>query len=98
MSIYNLSSISELFIIETVLKLKDSKHVNISNMHLHDSKGHIKKYECAIDIIKEFYEIRLEYYHKRYKYLILHLFVMLKSLNYFFCQRLLDGSLTLSRY
>lgn len=72
--------------LETVLKLKDSKHVNISNMHLHDSKGHIKKYECVIDIIKEFYEIRLEYYHKRYKYLIkklsYELMILLAKINF----------------
>ena len=55
--------------LETVLKMKESKNVNISNIHLHDRYGKIKKYETATLILKEFYEIRLEYYHKRYKYL-----------------------------
>jgi DNA topoisomerase-2 len=55
--------------LETVLKMKESKNVNISNIHLHDRYGKIKKYETVSSILKEFYEIRLEYYHKRYKYL-----------------------------
>ena len=49
--------------------MKESKNVNISNIHLHDRYGKIKKYETVSSILKEFYEIRLEYYHKRYKYL-----------------------------
>ena len=56
--------------LETILKMKESKNVNISNMHLHDKNGKITKYNSIKSIIKEFYEIRLEYYEKRYNYLI----------------------------
>ena len=55
-------------------------------MHLHDSKGTIKKYQCISDIIKEFYEIRLDYYHKRYQYLIKKLeyevMILLAKINF----------------
>ena len=56
--------------LETILKMKESKQVNISNIHLHDRNGKIKKYETIKSILKEYYEIRLEYYEKRYNYLI----------------------------
>lgn len=56
--------------LETILKIKETKNVNISNIHLHDRNGRIKKYDSICMIIQEFYEIRLEYYQKRYDYLI----------------------------
>jgi DNA topoisomerase-2 len=37
---------------------------------LFDSKGKIKKYHDPLDIIKEFYNVRLEYYNKRKVYLL----------------------------
>lgn len=56
--------------LETILKIRESKNVNISNIHLHNKDGKITKYESIENIIKEFYEIRLEYYEKRYNYLV----------------------------
>lgn len=41
-----------------------------TSMVLFDSKGCIKRYECPEDILKEFYEVRLEFYDKRKKYLL----------------------------
>lgn len=35
------------------------------NMVLFDSRGVIKRYETAEEILKEFYELRIEYYAKR---------------------------------
>ena len=41
-----------------------------SNMVLFDSQCCVKKYESTLDILKEFYVLRLELYEKRKKYLI----------------------------
>jgi hypothetical protein len=35
------------------------------NMVLFDQRGVIKRYETAEDILKEFYELRIDYYGKR---------------------------------
>jgi len=56
--------------LETILKLKESKNVNISNIHLYDINRKIKKYTNANEIIIDFYQIRLSYYTKRYDYLL----------------------------
>lgn len=50
--------------------LKLSKKINTTNFHLFDKNGVIKKYSSAEDILKEFYELRLEYNQKRKDYLI----------------------------
>ncbi|BGP57010.1 DNA topoisomerase 2 [Rhodotorula sphaerocarpa] len=44
--------------------------VNTSNMVCFDPTGKIKKYATAEDIISDFYDIRLEYYHRRKKHLV----------------------------
>lgn len=42
-----------------------SRNITTSNMHLFDKNGCIKKFNSVIDIIKEFYITRFEYYIKR---------------------------------
>ncbi|GAA5954900.1 hypothetical protein JCM10213_000372 [Rhodosporidiobolus nylandii] len=44
--------------------------LNTSNMVCFDPTGKIKKYATPEDIISEFYDVRLEYYHKRKKHLV----------------------------
>ena len=34
--------------LETILKIKETKNVNISNIHLHDRNGKIKKYDSIL--------------------------------------------------
>jgi DNA topoisomerase-2 len=46
-------------------KFKISTAINTSNMVCFDGRGRIKKYNSPEEILKEFYEYRLEYYHKR---------------------------------
>ena len=46
-------------------KFKLVTSISLTNMHLYDATGKIKKYDSVLDIIKEFYDIRLEYYEKR---------------------------------
>ena len=43
--------------------------ISTSSMVLFDSKGCLRKYESANDILKEFYEVRLDFYKKRKDYL-----------------------------
>ncbi|QKF94001.1 DNA topoisomerase IIA [Fadolivirus algeromassiliense] len=52
--------------IEKKLKLIN-KH-STTNMHLHDTKGFIKKYDKVTDILKEYYTFRLDMYNKRKDY------------------------------
>uniref|UniRef100_T1JG36 DNA topoisomerase 2 n=1 Tax=Strigamia maritima TaxID=126957 RepID=T1JG36_STRMM len=44
-------------------------NINTSSMVLFDRNGCLKRYETANDILKEFYEIRFEYYVKRKAYM-----------------------------
>ena len=59
--------LENLNIIET-FKLR--KKILLSNMTCFNSKGKIKKYKSVLDILNEFYIIRLEAYEKRRLYLI----------------------------
>lgn len=52
--------------IEKKLKLIN-KH-STSNMHLHDTKGSIKKYDSVKEILCEYYAYRLDMYNKRKEY------------------------------
>jgi DNA topoisomerase-2 len=56
--------------LEDIFKLKESKQVNTSNMHLYNIDNKIMKYENVVNIMNEWYQNRLPYYHKRYAYLI----------------------------
>jgi DNA topoisomerase-2 len=53
-----------------MLKLSSNKNLSTSNMHLFDKDHRIKKYESPIEIIKEFYKVRLFYFQKRKDFLI----------------------------
>lgn len=49
---------------------KLTKQFSINNMNLFDKNGQIKKYNDPNDIIKEFYNIRLDFYNKRRNHMI----------------------------
>lgn len=63
-------------------KLKLTKKINITNMHLFNSNGTIKKYNSAQEIIKDFYEKRLEYYDLRKAFILRRLQNELLHLKY----------------
>jgi DNA topoisomerase II len=44
--------------------------INMSNMHLFNSNGKIKKYDTQYDIIDDYYDIRLDNYEKRRQFII----------------------------
>ena len=50
--------------------LKLSKKFSTANMHCFNSKGKLEKYFSTMDILKEYYDIRLEAYDKRKQYLL----------------------------
>jgi DNA topoisomerase-2 len=56
--------------LESTLKLVNTKQLNTNNMYLFNSNCQIKKYGSPIDILKEFYGVRLEYYGKRKEHLL----------------------------
>ena len=55
---------------------------SITNMHLYDETGNIKKYASPIEILEDFYNVRLDYYEKRKKYIIDKLTKELNILSY----------------
>lgn len=55
---------------EFIKKMKLKKVLHTTNMHLFDKNGKIKKYSSTIDIINDYYEVRLDAYEKRRVYLI----------------------------
>ena len=54
--------------IERMFKLSSTK--SISNIHLYEDSGHIKKYNKISDIFDEFYKIRFSLYSKRKEYML----------------------------
>jgi DNA topoisomerase II len=55
---------------EKFMKLTDSKRTCITNMHLFNKDGQIRKYSSPNEILEEFYDVRKEFYIKRKEYLI----------------------------
>ena len=51
--------------LENDYKLISSKNLGITNMYLYNSNGQIQKYDAPIDIIRDFYRVRLSFYTKR---------------------------------
>lgn len=50
---------------ETEFKMHSTKPVSMSNMHAFDRYGKIKKYNSEVEILKEFFEVRMDFYAKR---------------------------------
>lgn len=44
------------------------KKYSIANMHLYGPEGHIKRYDCVENIMRDYYKVRLEMYQKRKDY------------------------------
>ncbi len=44
--------------------------VSLNNMHLFDANNRIKKYSSPLQVIDEFYDIRMDFYEKRKKWLL----------------------------
>lgn len=51
--------------LENDYKLVSAKNLGITNMYLYNSNGQIQKYDSPLDIIHDFYRVRLSFYTKR---------------------------------
>jgi DNA topoisomerase-2 len=73
------------------------KHIKTSNMHLFDIHDNIKKYNTALDILNEFYKIRLNKYDERKKLLLelLKLDLDIQENKFRWLKLILDGTIDL---
>lgn len=55
---------------ENDFKLVSPKNLGTTNMYLYNGQGQIKKYDTPIDIIREFFNVRLMFYTKRKQYML----------------------------
>lgn len=83
--------------LEELFKL--SKTQATSNLVAFDAQGRIQKYATVLDIMEEFYHVRLQMYHKRKEHLLAE---MHKELDKFsnqarFVQMIIDGKLVVSK-
>ena len=58
------------------------KKYSITNMHLYSAEGHIKHYDTVIDIIQDYYNVRLELYQKRKDFQLSILEFQLKMISW----------------
>jgi len=84
--------------LEVALKMYASKPLAVSNMHLFDGNGRIKKYASAAEIILEFFDIRLGAYERRKLHMLSdmkrRLFVLEQKTN--FVDLVTNGTLDLT--
>lgn len=80
-------------------KMKLSTTISLSNMVCFDRNGSIKKYNTPIEILHEFYHIRLEYYVKRKEQLLQSLREELDKLEnkVSFIREVVNETLSISR-
>ncbi|OCL09200.1 type II DNA topoisomerase [Glonium stellatum] len=83
--------------LEETFKL--SKTMATSNLVAFDAHGRIHKYATVLDIMEEFYHIRLRYYEKRKQYQLseMHKDLDKMSNQSRFIQMIIDGKLTVSK-
>lgn len=87
-------------VFEEKLKLVTNKRLlNTTNMHLFDSNNELKKYDGPLDIIREYYSVRLKYYKLRREYWLKEIHKELKVLKYKikFIQMYLNDEINIAR-
>lgn len=45
-------------------------NINLTNMHLYNADGTIKKYQNVVEIFNDFFDVRIKFYQKRKDYLV----------------------------
>jgi DNA topoisomerase II len=85
--------------IEKLLKLTSTKCSNLTNMHLFNSKGSIQKYNSVYEIVDEFFDLRMDYYIRRKKYMLNRLNKELALISYKekFIREILNDTLDLRK-
>eukprot|EP00658_Telonema_sp_P-2_P010291 TRINITY_DN13877_c0_g1_i3.p1 TRINITY_DN13877_c0_g1~~TRINITY_DN13877_c0_g1_i3.p1 ORF type:complete len:606 (+),score=201.50 TRINITY_DN13877_c0_g1_i3:245-2062(+) len=51
-------------------KFKLTSSISTSNMHLFDGEGHIRKYDTPEEILRDFYDLRIDMYHNRKAHMV----------------------------
>lgn len=79
-------------------KFKLETTISTSNMHLFDAKGRIRKYETPLEVLEEFYSIRLDFYDRRKTSMLAKLQDQIKMLSNKtrFILSVIDGTLVVS--
>ena len=80
-------------------KMRLSLTISLSNMVCFDRGGHIRRYGSAEEILRNFCEVRLEYYAKRKAYLVEFLKREVEKLTnkMSFIREIIDGTLAITR-
>ncbi|KAF2145209.1 uncharacterized protein K452DRAFT_284608 [Aplosporella prunicola CBS 121167] len=80
-------------------RFKLSKTMATSNLVAFDAQGRIHKYASELDIMEEFYHVRLKFYEKRKQYMLNEMHKELEKLTNQarFVQMIIDGKLVVSR-
>jgi len=80
-------------------QFKLSRTMATTNLVAFDGQGRIHKYETPLDIMEEFYHIRLAFYEKRKQYLLNEMQKELEKLSNQsrFVQMIIDGKLVVSK-
>jgi DNA topoisomerase-2 len=83
--------------LEELFKL--AKTMTTSNLVAFDAQGRIQKYATPLDIMEEFYQVRLQAYHKRKSFLLSEMQrVLVKLTNQArFVKMIIDGKLVISK-
>uniref|UniRef100_A0A098VQW0 DNA topoisomerase 2 n=1 Tax=Mitosporidium daphniae TaxID=1485682 RepID=A0A098VQW0_9MICR len=85
---------------ESFLKLfKLSSSISLTNMVAFDAGGHLKRYGSALEILEDWYLVRLNGYHRRKENLVSHLSREWKRLDakMRFISEILQGTLVIAR-
>lgn len=56
--------------VEKTFKMFDTKRTNMGNMHMYNADGKICLYKTELEVMEDYYKIRLEMYVKRKRYMI----------------------------
>jgi DNA topoisomerase-2 len=59
---------SDDIVVEKTFKL--TSNLNITNMHLFDERGTLRRYTSPLDIVREFVKVRLVFYRKRKRHVL----------------------------
>ncbi len=78
---------------------KMSKQMSTTNLVAFDAQGRIKKYSSPLEIMEEFYQVRLRYYQKRKQHMLNEMRRELERLSNQarFIKMIIDGKLTVSK-
>mmetsp|Transcript_9591 Transcript_9591/g.17196 ORF Transcript_9591/g.17196 Transcript_9591/m.17196 type:complete len:1243 (+) Transcript_9591:36-3764(+) len=83
--------------LEKALKLRSS--ISLNNMMLFDAEGKIKKYDSALDVLRDFAEVRMGMYDKRKAFLVARLTreTEVLSAKARFVQMVINGQIVIRR-